>query len=125
VLDEAILGALLDHLRPKVVTAIVDELLARLAPTSAARDLRQSCAQLKTLDREFTPLHGRDRGGRAAAVAPRRDQNPARRDDLAATISAQQGVDVSRLDRAKVARTVEASSRNGAGRSSDARSRVR
>ena len=43
--DEAVLGELHKHLRPRVVQAIVDGLLARLAPTTLDRDMRRSRAE--------------------------------------------------------------------------------
>jgi site-specific DNA recombinase len=105
--DEAVLGELHKQLRPKMVLAIVDGLLARLAPTTLDRDVRRNRAEVQKLEVEIARLaEAIATGGELASLLDAMKRRQAQRDEIRATITAHEAVDTTRVDRAKVTRTV-------------------
>jgi hypothetical protein len=107
--DGAVLGELHRRLRPQVVTGIVDGLVAALAPATTARDVRRSRTDLQTVDRALARLTEAVTlgGGELRPLLDEMKKQQARRTELAATIASHEAVDLTRVNRAAIARTVE------------------
>jgi hypothetical protein len=108
-LDMAVLRSLAtDRLRPAVVRAIIDEILAELAPPSLARDREHNRKALAALDTEIARLTTAiAQGGLLPPLLAALTERQAARETLSATLAAQAAVDVARLDADEIARKVD------------------
>ena len=99
-LDAAVLRALTrEALRPAVERAIVEGLLAELAPRTVAKDHERRRKELATLDQEIARLtEAIATGGQLTPLIEALSTRTARRTTLAADVDAQATVDVTRLD---------------------------
>ncbi len=107
-IDRAVLKTLAgDVLRPAVVMAIVDGVLARLEPRVAAHDVGQQQTALQTVEREIGNLaKAIAAGGQLEPLLVELRVRQARRDELLAAIAAYEGGNVLRFDRKTIEQKV-------------------
>lgn len=110
-LDEAVLTKLrVDVLRPAAVLALIDGVLKELAPTTLARDLTRHKREFATLDREIAHLaEAIAQGGHLTPLLDALKTRQDRRATVMTAIEMQKAIDVTRVDRATVTKTVRAS----------------
>jgi Recombinase zinc beta ribbon domain len=108
-IDDAVLKTLGgDVLRPAVVVAVVDGVLAELAPTSIVRELDRLRAERQAVEREAANLAAAiAAGGQLDALVGGLTNREIRRRELDALIAAREVVDIRRLDRRAITRQVK------------------
>ena len=106
--DEAVLSSLAgDVLRPPVVMAIIDGVLAELAPATSARESDRLRGELQAIEREIARLaEAIAVGGELAPILDALKVRQARRDELAAALYAREAVDGRRFDRKAIEQRV-------------------
>jgi site-specific DNA recombinase len=108
-LDEAVLRELRKMLKPKTIMAAIDGALRELAPARRARDLTTCRRELHTLDREIANLTTAIvQGGQLPSLLAELKTRQSRRDDVAGAIDAQAAVDLTRIDRPRIERKMDA-----------------
>ena len=107
-IDDAVLRAIGgDVLRPAVIMAIVDGVIAKLSPTSRKRTIARHRKDLAQVDRETTNLtKAIAAGGPIDPLVAELKACQERRDGLVSAIDAAEGVDLRRFDRKAIERTV-------------------
>ena len=100
-LDDAVLTTLAgDVLRPAVIMAVVDGVLARLEPRAAARDAGQQRTALQAVEREIGNLaKAIAAGGQLEPLLVELRARQARRDELLEAIAVYEGANAQRFDR--------------------------
>jgi DNA invertase Pin-like site-specific DNA recombinase len=105
-LDAALLRILRTAVTPKAIMAIVDGLLRELAPAARARKLATRRRELARLDREIANVTTAiARGGQLPSLLAKLQTHQARREAVAATITAHT-VEVAQISRTSIERTV-------------------
>jgi site-specific DNA recombinase len=106
--DHAVLQTLAgDVLRPAVVMAVIDGVLARLEPRAAARDVGQQRTALRAVERELSNLAKAIAvGGQLEALLVELRGRQAQRDELLEAIAASENVNVLRFDRKMIEQRV-------------------
>jgi len=94
--DDAVLGTIAgDVLRPAVVMAIVDGVLAALAPKARFRDGKQDRVELQTLERDIERLtEAVAAGGQLTPLLAALTVRQARRDELVASVAVRESADL-------------------------------
>jgi site-specific DNA recombinase len=106
--DDAVLKTLAgDVLRPAVVMAVVDDVLAGLEPRAAARDVARLRTDLQTVDREIGNLvKAITVGGQLDPLLVELRARQARREELLEAIAAHERLDASKIDRKTIEQKV-------------------
>jgi site-specific DNA recombinase len=107
-LDDAVLTTLAgDVLRPAVIMAVVDGVLARLEPKAAARDAGQQRTALEAVEREIGNLaKAIAAGGQLEPLLVELRARQTRRDELLEAMAVYEGANVQRFDRNAIERKV-------------------